>query len=39
LALTTKKRAGRINRLEGAGLVAAYLGYTGYLAWTIISVV
>jgi cation:H+ antiporter len=39
LALTTKKRAGRINRLEGAGLITIYLGYTGYLVWTIIAAV
>lgn len=38
MALTFKDRLGRINRLEGGGLLLVYLGYTGYLAWTIISV-
>ncbi|WP_339845532.1 calcium/sodium antiporter [uncultured Halopseudomonas sp.] len=39
MAMTRKKHEGRINRLEGVGLVTAYVGYTGYLAWTIISAV
>ncbi len=39
MAMTRKKHEGRINRLEGVGLVTAYAGYTGYLAWTIISAV
>lgn len=38
MAFTFKDRLGRINRLEGSALLAVYLGYTGYLAWTIISV-
>ncbi|MCG7598591.1 calcium/sodium antiporter [Halomonas sp. McH1-25] len=28
---------GRINRLEAAALLAAYVGYTGYLVYTVIS--
>ncbi|GHA84734.1 calcium/sodium antiporter [Modicisalibacter luteus] len=28
---------GRINRLEAAALLATYLGYTGYLVYTVIS--
>lgn len=39
MALTTKRRKGRITRLDGIALVTAYVGYTGYLAWTIISAV
>lgn len=38
MCFTFKARQGRINRLEGGGLMLVYLGYTGYLAWTIISV-
>ena len=30
-------RPGRINRLEGAGLLAAFGGYTGLLVWTAIN--
>jgi len=28
-------RPGRINRLEGAGLLACYVGYTAYLVTTV----
>lgn len=38
MAFTFKDRLGRINRLEGSALLLVYVGYTGYLAWTIISV-
>ncbi|MEH6498630.1 MAG: calcium/sodium antiporter [Pseudoalteromonas distincta] len=38
MCFTFKARQGRINRLEGGGLMLVYVGYTGYLAWTIISV-
>ncbi|MDH2432570.1 calcium/sodium antiporter [Pokkaliibacter sp. MBI-7] len=32
-----KGKQGRINRVEGALLMAVYLGYSGYLAYTVIS--
>ncbi len=38
MCFTYKARLGRINRLEGGCLMAVYVAYTGYLAWTIISV-
>ena len=31
------KKQGRINRLEGAILLAVFIGYTGYLISTVIS--
>jgi cation:H+ antiporter len=34
LACTNFYRQGRVNRVEGAALVAAFAGYTGYLATT-----
>ncbi|WP_022964439.1 calcium/sodium antiporter [Halopseudomonas pelagia] len=39
MGFTFKDRLGRINRLEGSGLLLVYVGYTGYLAWTIVSAV
>lgn len=39
MGFTFKERQGRINRVEGAGLLAVYGSYTGYLAWTIMSAV
>ncbi|MFC6669905.1 calcium/sodium antiporter [Marinobacterium aestuariivivens] len=32
-----RRKPGRINRLEGAILLAAYIGYAGYLASTVIT--
>lgn len=33
-----KGRPGRINRLEGAGLLVAYVGYNGYLLYGVLNV-
>ncbi|SDS87918.1 cation:H+ antiporter [Halopseudomonas litoralis] len=34
MCIAWRGRPGRINRLEGAGLLAAFCGYTGLLVWT-----
>jgi len=31
------KKQGRINRLEGAVLLAVFIGYTGYLVSTVMA--
>jgi len=38
MGFTFRERQGRINRVEGGGLLVVYCSYAGYLAWTIISV-
>lgn len=37
MAIGFRGRQGRINRFEGAALLTTYVGYTGYLAYTIIG--
>ncbi|WP_193073370.1 calcium/sodium antiporter [Pseudomonas sp. FME51] len=34
MCIAWRGRLGRINRLEGAGLLTAFCGYTGLLVWT-----
>ena len=34
MCIAWRGRPGRINRLEGAGLLTAFCGYTGLLVWT-----
>ena len=34
MCIAWRGRPGRINRLDGAGLLAAFCGYTGLLVWT-----
>lgn len=34
MCIAWRGRPGRINRLEGAGLLATFCGYTGLLVWT-----
>ena len=39
MCIAWRGRPGRINRLEGAGLLMVFCGYTGLLAWTAVSAV
>lgn len=39
MCIAWRGRPGRINRVEGAGLLMVFCGYTGLLAWTAMSTV